>query len=202
MVEAATRVNYAQDNGSDHGFGALVSLGRFQEQPVLGREIIKSLKEFCDPERSQGSEGGEWACDGIVKFKSVARPSRQNEQISFDSTLSPTEGEGKEEVQWYIGTKSGEGEVYDAVIIATPWHNADITLLNTRERVKGKPFVHLHVTLLTTSRPSPNPEYFGLGSQDAIPTTILTSDESIRRASEKNKAPQEKLHLKSNSNRS
>ena len=77
--------------------------------------------------------------------------------------------------------------MYDAVIIATPWHNADITLLNTPSRVKGKPFVHLHVTLLTTSRPYPNPEYFGLGAQDVVPTTILTSSESVRRANEKRK---------------
>lgn len=189
MVEAATRVNYAQDTDRIHGFGALVSLAASGATGVR-KGNYKIFEEFAIRSGAKVLKGVEGHVTGIVKFKSVARPSRQNEQISFDSTLSPTEGEGKEEVQWYIGTKSGEGEVYDAVIIATPWHNADITLLNTRERVKGKPFVHLHVTLLTTSRPSPNPEYFGLGSQDAIPTTILTSDESIRRASEKNKAPQ------------
>ncbi|KAJ1025100.1 hypothetical protein NDA16_002607 [Ustilago loliicola] len=176
MVEAATRVNYAQDTDKIHGFGALVSLAASGATGVKDGNY-RIFEEFARRSRARILTGVEGEVTGIVRYNSIARPRRDETE---DSDKKPVT-----KVQWYIGTKSGEGEVYDAVIIATPWHNADITLLNTPERVKGNPFVHLHVTLLTTSRPSPNPEYFGLGSQDAVPTTILTSDESVRRASEK-----------------
>ncbi|CCF50874.1 hypothetical protein NDA11_007499 [Ustilago hordei] len=178
MVEAATRVNYAQDTDRIHGFGALVSLAASGATGVKEGNY-RIFEEFARRSRARILTGVEGEVTGIVRFKSVDRPPRGETDTSEKGL--------KTKVQWYIGAKNGEGEVYDAVIIATPWHNADITLLNTPERVKGKPFVHLHVTLLTTSRPSPNPEYFGLGSQDAVPTTILTSDESVRRASEKKK---------------
>jgi len=175
MVEAATRVNYAQDTDRIHAFGALVSLAASGATGVKDGNY-RIFEEFARRSGARLLKGVEGHVTGIVRFDSVARRS----QIPLGSEPST-------QAKWYVGAKSGEGEVYDAVIIATPWHNADITLLNTPERVRGKPFVHLHVTLLTTSRPSPNPAYFGYGSQDSVPTTILTSDESVRRASNKKK---------------
>ena len=167
MVEAATRVNYAQDTDKIHGFGALVSLAASGAAGVKDGNY-RIFQEFARRSGARILTGVEGQVTGIVRYDS---------------------GSKEKQVQWYIGTKSGEGELYDAVIIATPWHNADITLLNTPQRVKGKPFVHLHVTLLTTSRESPNPEYFGMGQQDVVPTTILTSSESVRRANSNKKPP-------------
>lgn len=174
MVEAATRVNYAQDTDKIHGFGALVSLAASGATGVKEGNY-RIFEQFASRSGARVLTGVEGQVTGIVRFNSTVPVPRR---------LGLQEGaEMEEQVQWYIGTKSGEGELYDAVIIATPWHNADITLLNTRERVKSKPFVHLHVTLLTTSRERPRSEYFGLGEQDLVPTTILTSSESVRRAS-------------------
>ncbi|KAJ9474476.1 Prenylcys_lyase domain-containing protein [Pseudozyma hubeiensis] len=182
MVEAATRVNYAQDTDRIHGFGALVSLAASGATGVKHGNYRIS-EEFAWRSGARILTGVEGQVTGIVRYDSAL--SRRRERIALGD-----EGEnGKQQVQWYLGTKSGEGELYDAVIIATPWHNADITLLNTRERVKSKAFVHLHVTLLTTSRERPRPEYFGLGDQDVVPTTILTSSESVRRAAAGNKKP-------------
>ncbi|SNX83901.1 related to Prenylcysteine oxidase precursor [Melanopsichium pennsylvanicum] len=177
MVEAATRVNYAQDTDQIHGFGALVSLAATGATGVKAGNY-RIFEEFAHRSGAKILTGVEGQVTGIVKYKSVnlrRHLTDKQESKNEDETLT----------QWYIGTKAGEGETYDAVIIATPWHNSGITLLNTKERVKAKPFVHLHVTLLTTKRASPDPEYFGMGSQDKIPTTILTSDESVRRAREK-----------------
>ncbi|SJX64773.1 related to Prenylcysteine oxidase precursor [Sporisorium reilianum f. sp. reilianum] len=161
MVEAATRVNYAQDTDQIHGFGALVSLAASGATGVK-QGNVRIFDEFARRSGARIRTGVEGHVTGIVRYTTPAT-----------------------QTQWYIGTRSGEGELYDAVIVATPWHNADITLLNTPQRVKAKPYVHLHVTLLTTSAPSPRPEYFGLGEQDAVPTTVLTSSESVRRASSK-----------------
>lgn len=168
MIEAATRVNYAQDTDQIHGFGALVSLAATGATGVKDGNY-RIFEEFVQRSGATLLTGIEGEVTGIVRFDRIQRPSSIKEQ-------------GDQGPQWYIGTKSGEGETYDAVIIATPWHNADITLLNTESRVKAKPFVHLHVTLLTTTTSGPDPRYFGLGIQDSVPKTILTSDESIRRA--------------------
>lgn len=181
MVEAATRVNYAQDTDRIHGFGALVSLAASGATGVKHGNY-RIFEEFARRSGARILTGVEGQVTGIVRYDSAV--SRRKEQIALG------EGENeKQQVQWYLGTKSGEGELYDAIIVATPWHNADITLLNTRERVKSKAFVHLHVTLLTTSRERPRPDYFGLGDQDVVPTTILTSSESVRRAAAGNKKP-------------
>ncbi|TKY88640.1 hypothetical protein EX895_002271 [Sporisorium graminicola] len=181
MVEAATRVNYAQDTDKIHGFGALVSLAASGATGVK-QGNYRIFQEFARRSGAHILTGVEGQVAGIVRFDSLT-PERRG-QLALNEQSAK-----RKQVQWYIGTKSGEGELYDAVIIATPWHNADITLLNTPQRVKSKPYVHLHVTLLTTSRASPRPEYFGLGEQDAVPTTILTSSESVRRASSKKKTP-------------
>ncbi|CDU22220.1 related to Prenylcysteine oxidase precursor [Sporisorium scitamineum] len=182
MVEAATRVNYAQDTDKIHGFGALVSLAASGATGVK-QGNYRIFEEFARRSGARVLTGVEGQVTGIVRFDSVVQKRRSQ------FALGDEQGEKQKQTQWYIGTKSGEGELYDAVIIATPWHNADITLLNTPQRVKSKPYVNLHVTLLTTSRASPRPEYFGLGEQDVVPTTILTSSESVRRASSKKKTP-------------
>lgn len=161
MVEAATRVNYAQDTDQIHGFGALVSLAASGATGVKAGNY-RIFEEFVQRSGARLLTGIQGEVTGIVRFD----PHHPDE-----------------DPQWYVGTKSGEGDTYDAVILATPWHNADITLLNTEQRVKSHPFVHLHVTLLTTTAHSPDPRYFGLGIHDTVPKTILTSDESMRRAS-------------------
>ncbi|EST09280.1 Prenylcysteine lyase [Kalmanozyma brasiliensis GHG001] len=157
MVEAATRVNYAQDTDAIHAFGAMVSLAASGATGVKTGNF-RIFEEFAKRSGARILTGVEGEVTGLIRY--------------------PTANGTK----WYVGSKSGEGELFDAVILATPWHNSGITLLNTPHRVKGVPFVHLHVTLLTTSRTSPRGSYFGMGENDAVPRTILTSSESVRRA--------------------
>ncbi|PWY98415.1 hypothetical protein BCV70DRAFT_212782 [Testicularia cyperi] len=180
MIEAATRVNYAQDSDQIHGFGALVSLAASGATGVKDGNY-RIFEEFFRRSGAKMLTGKEGEVTGIVRFDRVRRRSSQP-MMSSNHHSAGRSADATEEPQWYIGSKSGEGDVYDAVVIATPWHNAGITLLNTEKRVKSRPFVHLHVTLLATTATGPKPAYFGLGSQDAVPRTILTSDESVRQA--------------------
>jgi prenylcysteine oxidase/farnesylcysteine lyase len=82
--------------------------------------------------------------------------------------------------------------LFDAVFIAAPWHSSGITLMNTRSVIPAYDFVHLHVTILVTTAKHPNPIYFGRGKGDSIPTNILTSHASIRKAEEKRRKAGEK----------
>lgn len=91
---------------------------------------------------------------------------------------------------WSIKTLDSEDEkTYDDVIIAAPFHQTGITIQPsmwsfTKQNIATipkQPYVHLHVTLLSTTAPHPDPEYFGLKPGDAVPQTILTTYEGVRK---------------------
>lgn len=60
---------------------------------------------------------------------------------------------------------------------------AHLVSLQTDKVIPTPPYVHLHVTLVITDSSMPRPEYFGLASGDVVPRVILTTYESMRRAS-------------------
>lgn len=99
-------------------------------------------------------------------------------------------GISEKQGSWTIRTSaSNEVKVYNDVIIAAPFHSTGISV----ETASGtfspdtlpyipppQPYVHLHVTLLTTTSPQPSPEYFGLKSGAKVPDAILTTYEGVR----------------------
>jgi prenylcysteine oxidase/farnesylcysteine lyase len=89
--------------------------------------------------------------------------------------------------------KGDSSKEYDDVIIATPFHSSGISLNSASvwplssssdsERIlpiPPQPYVHLHVTLLTTTSPHPLPAYFGLAPGSTVPQAILTTNENAR----------------------
>ncbi|KAN0138475.1 Prenylcysteine lyase domain containing protein [Lactarius tabidus] len=80
---------------------------------------------------------------------------------------------------WTVVTRD-ERRDYDAVIIAAPYHSSRISLPDDLPSIPDQPYIHLHVTLLTTTATTPDPEYFGFKPSDKIPTTILTSLDGVR----------------------
>lgn len=123
----------------------------------------------------------------------------------------------KNDAKWWLGTKSGFGELYDAVFIGTPWRTSGVSLINTdrvsvlvarshelhfssllnpspfplshKQTIPTPDYVHLHVTLLVTNASHPSPAYFGRGKADDVPTTVLTSASAVRRASQGKAGP-------------
>jgi prenylcysteine oxidase / farnesylcysteine lyase len=74
------------------------------------------------------------------------------------------------------------------VILAAPYHTSHISLPdNLSSLIPPQPYIHLHVTLLTTTSATLNPEYFGYKPGAGVPTTILTTFEGVRRGG---KAPE------------
>jgi len=82
---------------------------------------------------------------------------------------------------WTVVTKE-ERRDYDAVVIAAPYHTSHISLPpDLSSLIPPQPYIHLHVTLLTTTAATPNPVYFGEEPGSKIPTTVLTTFEGARR---------------------
>ena len=50
----------------------------------------------------------------------------------------------------------------------------------TLAAIPEQPYVHLHVTLLSTSARTPNASYFGLSPGSKAPTTVLTTHDGVR----------------------
>lgn len=88
---------------------------------------------------------------------------------------------------WTIVTDA-ERRDYDAVVIAAPHQSSRISLpADLSSLIPPQPYIHLHVTLLTTTAATPNPVYFGYKPGYKVPTTILTSLDGVRRGG---KAPE------------
>jgi prenylcysteine oxidase / farnesylcysteine lyase len=82
--------------------------------------------------------------------------------------------------RWTIHSTAGSVD-YKAVILAAPFHSTNISFPDfISSSIPPQPYVRLHVTLLTTTSPSVNPEYFGLGRGAKVPRTILTSWQGAR----------------------
>jgi prenylcysteine oxidase/farnesylcysteine lyase len=70
---------------------------------------------------------------------------------------------------------------YKTIILAAPYHSTCISLPDSiSSQIPEQPYVHLHVTLLTTTALHPNPVYFGLRPTDKVPNTILTTSQAAR----------------------
>lgn len=78
--------------------------------------------------------------------------------------------------------KSTRGAVdYKAVILAAPYHSTDIVFPSAlTTQVPKQPYIHLHVTLLATTSPTPDPAYFALPAGSKLPSMLLTTYEGTR----------------------
>lgn len=70
---------------------------------------------------------------------------------------------------------------YDHVIIAAPIHTSGITILSSPASFDPPvEYVHLHVTLLSTTSPNLNTTYFGLQKGSQTPGMLLTTWDAVR----------------------
>ena len=82
--------------------------------------------------------------------------------------------------RWIVHSSTGS-KIYKGVVLAAPFHHTNIVLpSDLAELVPPQPYVHLHVTLLTTRSERPNPEYFGSPPKTEIPKVVLTTYEGAR----------------------
>jgi prenylcysteine oxidase / farnesylcysteine lyase len=156
IVESSTRVNYGQNLDEIHGLEGLVSMA------ANGAKQVK---------------GGNFQI-----FENFVRESKASVHLNTRVTGLESKSAGR----WSLSSTQTNGEQptvvneYDAVILAAPFDTLGISLPSNLEPVIPTPYVHLHVTLLTTTSPAANPLYFNQDPGSAVPAFILTTAQGIR----------------------
>ena len=81
---------------------------------------------------------------------------------------------------WTVKSSRGTAN-YHSVILAAPFHGSQIDLMpSIASTIPEQPYVHLHVTLLTTTAPHINPAYVGLPADGIPPPALLTTYQGAR----------------------
>ncbi|KAK0506014.1 Prenylcysteine lyase-domain-containing protein [Armillaria luteobubalina] len=81
---------------------------------------------------------------------------------------------------WTVESDQGS-KTYKAVLLAAPFHSTGMTLSPfLTSQVPEQPYVRLHVTLLSTTSPSIDPEYLNLPPTATPPSMLLTTYDGAR----------------------
>ena len=157
IIQAATRVNYAQNLAHVHGLEAMVCMATDGAMSVYG---------------------GNWQIfDGMLK------QDRNTILLSTSVTDIALQEDGKQYLVKSLSAPAADGqeatsphaELFDAVVLAAPLQFSNITITPTPAFAPSPiPYVMLHVTLFTSPY-RPNPSYYGLHNPSDVPTTILTT---------------------------
>lgn len=161
VVQASTRVNYAQNLEYIHGLEAMVCM--------------------ATDGGARSVEGGNWRIFEAMVNASGANL-RLGERVDLVTEtrdekyrISTLEGDASEEQQRLQEGKDA-GTAFDHVVVASPWQYANVEFGVFAEfPLPDKiPYVRLHVTLFT----SPyllDPEFFNVPKDQAVPQVILTT---------------------------
>jgi prenylcysteine oxidase/farnesylcysteine lyase len=158
IVEASTRVNYGQNLDEIHALEGMCS---------MAANGVKKIKK-----------------GNYNVFKRFLKVSRANVHLNTLVTGLHSTPEGRWALRTKVVADSAEEvtppETYESVILAAPYHTLAMSLPKSVTPIVPVEYVHLHVTLLTTTSPSANPEYFGLNPGDTVPRMMLTTAQGIR----------------------
>jgi len=150
VVQASTRVNYAQNLNAIHGLEAMVCMAA---------------------EGAMSIEGGNWRI-----FDAMAKASGAEVRLKTSVGLVKKGHDGK----WTISSRGDNGETnvqtYDELVLAAPkqYSGIQFPIGEPEHRPDQIPYVHLQVTLLA-SKHLLNPLAFNLEAGDAVPQAILTT---------------------------
>lgn len=151
VIQASTRVNYAQNLASIHGLEAMVCMATDGAMAV---------------------EGGNWQI-----FRAMLEAANTNVELECEVTSIERKTGGVYDVHF----KSLENvsdlfhKSYDEVILAAPYQYANIDIQPPPKSIpEAINYVRLHV-LLFTSPYALAPAFFGLGTDEAVPSIILTT---------------------------
>lgn len=150
VIEAATRVNYGQNSDTIHAFGGSASMAANSAVSI---------------------EGGNFQM--FEKFL-------ENATVHINTTVHKIVPKSPSSHHWTL-YHGGGVKNYKAVIIAFPLPGSEMELPPAmKTQVPDQPYVHLHVTLLSTRSPTVNPSVLNLTSSTKPPRTILTTYDGAR----------------------
>ncbi|KAF8525199.1 Prenylcysteine lyase-domain-containing protein [Hysterangium stoloniferum] len=102
---------------------------------------------------------------------------RSGAKVYLNTTVESLTRKGS---KWVLVASDGESRTYDSVILAAPFHSTNITITPPlRDQIPKQPYVHLHVTLLTTSAATPKAAYYSLSDGTTAPNSVLTTNEGF-----------------------
>ena len=154
IIQASTRVNYAQNLAEIHGLETMVCMATDGAMAV---------------------QGGNWQI-----FDGMLRAAGAHLVLNTSVTEVARLYNGSFLVHAVPGTSTHEfrgrlTDQYDSVIIATPLQFADLKLPSSLKRIPDEiSYVKLHVTLFTSPHRL-SPMMFNLGPNSAVPDIILTT---------------------------
>ncbi|CDO76404.1 hypothetical protein BN946_scf184937.g18 [Trametes cinnabarina] len=152
LVEAATRVNFGQNVDKIHALGGLISLAPTGASSVKGGNF-QIFEHF------------------VANSTASVYLNTTVKSISHYSPAGP----------WVVESSAfDKPRLYRSVILAAPFHQTNINFKASLAPVPQQPYVHLHVTLLSTASPAPNATYFNLAKGSKAPTSILTTYDGVR----------------------
>ncbi|KAI7623364.1 hypothetical protein KC346_g2780 [Hortaea werneckii] len=181
VVQAATRVNYAQNLRWIHGLEAMVCLAadgavavkggnwRVLDAMVQDSRAVRMLGSEVVGVEVGGNEEGRMGGGGYtVRFRGSVTPVESGEDAP-SSEVEDSESDSS--------PRQLQRQDFDTVILAAPYQSLNLTLspptllTHTPSPI---PYVSLHVTLFTTSHLL-SPTFFNLSPDTPAPKTILTT---------------------------
>ncbi|KAK4693709.1 prenylcysteine oxidase / farnesylcysteine lyase, partial [Lecanoromycetidae sp. Uapishka_2] len=152
IIQASTRVNYAQNLDKIHGLEAMVCMATDGAMSV---------------------RGGNWQI-----FDNMLKASGANVQLNTSVSSVNRQPNGTYAIDATSPFALIEPTIHDTVILAAPLQSSNLTIspspLNPPPVI---PYVRLHVTLFTSAH-ALDPQYFNLAWMDQVPTTVLTTKPS------------------------
>ncbi|KAK5685981.1 hypothetical protein LTS10_002094 [Elasticomyces elasticus] len=154
VIQASTRVNYAQNLRYINGLLAMVCMATDGAMSV---------------------ENGNWQI-----FDEMIKAANATPLLGTAVTSIDQRSDGQYSLQHYCvaetsSTDSARSDTFDAVVLAAPYQFTNITLDDAIENVPSKiPYVQLHVTLLTSPHLL-SPAFFDMPPGKAAPKVILTT---------------------------
>ncbi|KZT42779.1 hypothetical protein SISSUDRAFT_846389 [Sistotremastrum suecicum HHB10207 ss-3] len=149
VIEAATRVNYGQNADDITALGGTVSMAASGASSVKGGNF-QIFENFV---------------------------SRSGANLFLNTPVTSVKKLKSNPPEWQVSTASGESKIYNTVIIATPLTSSLELIPSYAEASPEQKYVHLYVTLLTTTASHPSGDYFGTRSP---PKSVLTTWEGVR----------------------
>jgi prenylcysteine oxidase/farnesylcysteine lyase len=148
VVQASTRVNYAQNLAHIHGLEAMVCMAT---------------------EGAMAVEGGNWRI-----FDNMLASSEAKLQLSSTVRSIRRLTDGTYLIKADSDGQDPQSKLYDAVVLAAPYQFSDIELFNVSKRIDKIPYVELHVTIFTSPYRL-SPAFFNLESEALVPKVVLTT---------------------------
>lgn len=148
FIQSLTRVNYALDLESIHAIGSLVCLAANNARQVKGGNW-QIFRKFIESSKAD-----------LKLNETVKLIKRDNVKNKWQLEHVNSE------------TRNKNIEVFDDVIIATPFDQAEIKGADID--IPRVDYVHLHVTFFVTNS-TLNASFFGEDSRQPFPSTILTT---------------------------